>query len=165
MDDKIVNLKFSKERLLWICLTTILVVIILISLFNGFSNKRKFTIAKLNEKILIAQNDTLKTSLRHYREVLQYQPNTLSDKEIDDLKKKGLQNPITDLVSDLMGRKELIPYKGVLGGTMIFFNAHILTPKQVFAYFEDGHIGGYMLLEYQLSDGKISWTVLDSYLL
>jgi hypothetical protein len=76
------------------------------------------------------------------------------------MKKKGLSDPIQDIISDLMKHNELIPYKGVLGGTMRFYEKEIriLTNKWVLAYFEDGHIGGYLLLEYKISDsGKIDW--------
>ncbi|MBZ9571788.1 hypothetical protein KJA15_00380 [Patescibacteria group bacterium] len=88
--------------------------------------------------------------------------------EIDELKKKGLIDPVNDLKSDLMQHSELIPYEGILGGTMGFYskdNIWILTKKWVLAWFEDGHIGGYMLLEYTVSDGgEITWKVIDSYL-
>ena len=44
-------------------------------------------------------------------------------------------------------------------------NIWILTKKWALALFEDGHIGGYILLEYTVSDnGEISWKVIDSYL-
>ena len=84
-----------------------------------------------------------------------------------NLKKLGLYEPEDDLKSDLMLHNELIFYKGVLGGTMGFFGKEymrILNDK-VFAYFEDGHIGGYMVLKYKVSQGgKISWKVLYSHL-
>jgi len=87
---------------------------------------------------------------------------------IERLKRKGLQDPIKDIITDLMKYNELIPYEGTLGGTMGFYhedNIHILSPKWVFASFEDGHTGGHMLLEYQVSnEGTISWKVIDSYL-
>ena len=42
---------------------------------------------------------------------------------------------------------------------------HILTSKWVFAYFDDGHLSGYMLLDYKVSDeGIITWKVIVSYL-
>lgn len=88
--------------------------------------------------------------------------------EIEELKKKGLKDPIKDLKTDLMKHPELIPYPGVLGGTMGFYfedKIWILTKKWVLAWFDDGHIGGYILLEYKVSDdGEVSWKVIDSYL-
>lgn len=82
--------------------------------------------------------------------------------------KKGLRDPNKDIRADLIKHNELIPYKGVLGGTMKFNSdkdIYILSAKWVRAYFDDGHIGGWILLEYQVSDGgKILWKVVGSYL-
>ena len=33
----------------------------------------------------------------------------------------------------------------------------LLDPPYVFAAFDDGHIGGHMLLSYEISEGKIEW--------
>ena len=67
-----------------------------------------------------------------------------------------------------MKHRELIPYEGVLGGQMGFYDENgiqILDSRWVLADFEDGHIAGRMLLEYQVSnEGQISWKVLNSYL-
>jgi hypothetical protein len=92
----------------------------------------------------------------------------LQEFEIMQLKQKGLKDPVKDLRSDLMKRQELIPYKGVLGGTMGFYseeNIHIISSKWAAASFDDGHKGGIMLLKYSIQkDGKIRWTVMDSFL-
>jgi hypothetical protein len=92
----------------------------------------------------------------------------LQEHEIEELKKKGLKDPVKDLRSDLIKRSDLIPYEGVLGGTMGFCyeeHIHIISSKWVAAYFEDGHINGVMLLRYNiLKDGKIRWYVMDSFL-
>ncbi len=72
------------------------------------------------------------------------------------------------LVEDLLNRPELIPYEGVLGGTMGFYtedNIRVLDNHWIYAHFEDGHIGGAMLLAYRKrADGQIEWYILDSYL-
>lgn len=72
-----------------------------------------------------------------------------------------------DIINDLMQHPELIPYDGVLGGTMGFYDLEsiqVLSDRWVYAGFDDGHINGYMLLSYRINDGKISWEVIDSYL-
>lgn len=70
------------------------------------------------------------------------------------------------LINDLLDRPELIPFDGVLGGTMGFYtpdNIYILSARWVYARFEDGHIGGEMLLEYRIEiDGEISWNVVTA---
>lgn len=80
--------------------------------------------------------------------------------DIENMKKRGLTDPVEDIISDLGKHRDLIPYKGILGGTMDFYgrNIWILTNKWVLANFEDGHTVGYMLLEYSVTDnGKITW--------
>ena len=70
------------------------------------------------------------------------------------------------IITDLLKHPELIPYEPVLGGKMAFYKeaTKLLGDRWVFAYFEDGHILGHMLLRYDLEDGKLSWEVIDSYL-
>ncbi len=88
--------------------------------------------------------------------------------DTEEMKKRGLKEPVKDIISDLMQHRELIPYKGSLGGTMNFYSEGkiwILTKKWVFAYFEDGHNGGYLLLEYEVTNyGRINWKALASYI-
>ena len=89
----------------------------------------------------------------------------LSEFDISDLKKRGLKDPVNDLRRDLMRRRELIPFEGVLGGTMGFVEASIapLSRQWVYAEFEDGHIGGRCVLSYEVgADGGLSWRVLSA---
>ena len=84
------------------------------------------------------------------------------------MQKKGLKDPANDIVSDLKQNGKLIPYQPSMGGTMNFYDQSkiwILTGKWVLAYFEDGHNGGYVLLEYEVkAGGKIAWKIVTSYL-
>jgi hypothetical protein len=88
--------------------------------------------------------------------------------DIQAMKKKGLADPVSQIIADLKRRRELIPYKGTLGGTMNFYDdgkIWILTKKWVLAYFEDGHVAGYLLLEYEVTQGGgITWKTIASYL-
>lgn len=79
---------------------------------------------------------------------------------------KPLQITADMIVADLLKHPELIPYEAVLGGVMSFYKetTDVLSDRWVFAYFEDGHINGNMLLEYSVKNGVISWKVIDSYL-
>ena len=89
----------------------------------------------------------------------------LSEFDISDLKKRGLKDPVNDLRRDLMRRRELIPFEGVLGGTMGFVEASIapLSRQWVYAEFEDGHIGGRCVLSYEVGPGgSLSWRVLSA---
>ncbi len=92
----------------------------------------------------------------------------LTAREAERLRALGLENPEADLRADLMKHPELIPQEGVLGGTMGFYfpeRIWILTGRWAFAYFEDGHRAGYILLRYDVSrGGAVSWEVIRSYL-
>ena len=88
--------------------------------------------------------------------------------DIQAMKKRGLKDPVADIIADLKQHRELIPHKGILGGTMNFYDDSkiwVLTKKWVLAYFEDGHIAGYLLLEYEVTEGgKINWKTVASYM-
>lgn len=158
-------MKFPKERFFWIGLCIVFVIVIFVLLFYNFSTQSELRDSLEKGELLSEQIGTLEGSLKQLEKRLR-DVSALNSWDIDRFKAKGLQNPIEDLITDLSAHRELIPYKGVLGGTMNFSQKHILTSKWVFASFDDGHIGGYMLLEYTVSNaGKIFWRVIDSYLI
>jgi hypothetical protein len=86
--------------------------------------------------------------------------------EIEQLRRAGLPDPVRQLRENLMAHREIIPFGGVLGGTMGFYRDYdiaLLDGRWVFARFEDGHIGGSCLLEYELSpDTTIKWTLIKA---
>jgi hypothetical protein len=91
----------------------------------------------------------------------------LDEHEIFTLKQMGLSDPVNDLRRDLHAHPELIPFEGVLGGTMGFVEDRtaLLSRQWVFARFEDGHIAGCCLLSYEVTPGGgISWKVLSAVL-
>ena len=81
--------------------------------------------------------------------------------DIENLRRQGLEDPPRQLRDSLVAHPELIPFPGELGGTMFFEpgeNIVLLTPPFVFAEFEDGHVNGSMLLEYEILPGpRIGW--------
>jgi hypothetical protein len=94
-------------------------------------------------------------------------PPGVTEVGVEELRGKGLKEPVQDLLADLTRNTSLIPYDGVLGGTMRFVPSEsvVLTNRWVFATFEDGHVSGHMLLEYSVSDqGEIGWRVIEAYL-
>ncbi|MBN2589973.1 MAG: hypothetical protein JXA96_08920 [Sedimentisphaerales bacterium] len=91
----------------------------------------------------------------------------LPDHEIYRLTQLGFENPQEELIADLKkNASQIIPFDGVLGGTMGFYwseEIYFFNNRWVVAYFEDGHIGGYILLKYNVNDsGEITWSVLQS---
>jgi hypothetical protein len=89
----------------------------------------------------------------------------LSTSEINQLKKRGLENPESELKADLLtNQKKVLTMPGTLGGSMAIRDIRILNARHALAYFEDGHNGGHMVLRYEVKPGgSISWTVLDNY--
>ncbi len=81
--------------------------------------------------------------------------------ETDELERKGLKDPVTEIKSDLMNHTELIPYPGTMGGTMRFTGPAsiiLLSGGYAHARFEDGHLGGECLLEFTVKpDATIQW--------
>lgn len=161
-------------KLIIIIFPLILAVIFLI-LFVNINRELEQTRNQLNKTIekyskekdeLISENNKLKSTepdIENKSEKSIY----LYKQDIEGMKKKGLDNPVRNIISSLMEHNELLPYEGVLGGTMRFYEnkVKILTDKWVLAYFEDGHIGGYLLLEYNISDdGRITWKRISSML-
>lgn len=83
---------------------------------------------------------------------------------IRGLQRQGLT--VADLIADLQKHPEIIPHPGIGGGRMGFYfpeQIRVLSGRWVYAYFEDGHIGGEALLEYNvMTPSKISWKVVAS---
>jgi hypothetical protein len=78
---------------------------------------------------------------------------------------KGLQNPVHDIVKDLMVHNELIPCKGTLGGTQGFYSPDriaVLSRDRVIADYDDGHVEGTIELTFTVVNGTISWKVVHS---
>jgi len=147
---------FSKERYVWMVLFVVLLTLLVIVLFKYVHCWEQLTEAK-------REGEALQAKLNAFQ-----RGSLLPGGDVVQLKKKGLSNREENLATDLMRHRELIPYKGVMGGTMGFYSKqdiHVLTSRWVMASFEDGHIGGRMLLEYAVSPGgEIQWKVITAYL-
>ena len=86
-------------------------------------------------------------------------PAGMSRSEVEERVTEVLTDGGASLIQELTG------LEGVLGGTMGFYteeNITVLNDRWVHARFEDGHIGGEMLLLYTFEDdGEIAWTLID----
>jgi hypothetical protein len=91
----------------------------------------------------------------------------LHDLELAQLKKLGLQDPVPALKSDLAANGELLPFPGVLGGTMSFYDKEgmvFLPGGYVYAPGDDGHYLVHAVLRYGVEPGgKIHWKLLDAH--
>jgi len=165
-----------KSKFLSIVLISLVILLTIVSFFlwnknielikdrdetNSIAEKLHKEYDILFEKYAKLESDYSKTQMLN--------PNVvdLSSTHINRMKKKGLNNPVQNLIQNLKSHPELIPEKGTLGGTMGFYfdeKIWILTNKWVLAYFEDGHTGGYLLLQYDVrSDGTINWKRISSH--
>ena len=88
--------------------------------------------------------------------------------EVSKLKLKALgYEDYTLILNDLNKQNSLIPYEGVLGGSMAWRpeNSFLLNHKWVYATFDDGHIDGGALLTFRVDKNKsLKWEVIDSFL-
>lgn len=155
------------DRVVWLGVISILVVLLVIVFIN---NKRVLSIAGKKEQGMVLHIEALQAlidSMMKTKQPTEIQPG-IDKYEMDELRRMGLEDPINDLRDDLEKHRELIPYEGIHGAKMGFCSRgdiRIINSKWVFADFEDGHIGGSMILKYRVKkDGKISWKVIDSYL-
>lgn len=110
--------------------------------------------------------------MRRWQRIVQQQAlargSNLKANELEMLRREGLTgNPVERLRDSLMARRDLIPVQGIHGGTMGFYSREdivLLSPNYAFAPFDDGHIGGTMLLRYSITGagGRVDWEPLWS---
>jgi hypothetical protein len=104
------------------------------------------------------QSGRWQAAVRHWVEL---RSTLLDEGDIVMLQRQGLVDPPRRIRESLVAHPELIPFAGVLGGTMAIRRNEdiaLLASPYVFAKFDDGHIGGSMLLEYTVTPGpEIHW--------
>ena len=149
------------ERLVWTGFMVFLVVVLFIYMLRGAGLEQD--LAEANQ-----ENLRLQMHLARYtdREVQVPAQVGLTNADVRRLHRLGLSNPAQRLAEDLAGQPELIPHEPVLGGQMYFVpeGIHVLNDRWVLAVFEDGHIRGQALFEYEVAYGNITWQLVDSYL-
>lgn len=107
-----------------------------------------------------AEVDRLKQELAQ-AEAQQQKPEVwVSAVGIEALRQKGLKDPLADLHASLQQRTDLIPMPGVLGGTQAFREFSLVANTFVVVTFDDGHIGGVMVLKYTVENGQVTWAPL-----
>ncbi|SFX30306.1 hypothetical protein [Marinospirillum alkaliphilum] len=87
----------------------------------------------------------------------------LTAADLRQFRERGLGDPEQRIMQSLMGRSDLIPQQAVLGGTMRFVaeESLLLNRRWVLATYEDGHIRGQALFEYEVTTtGEILWVLL-----
>ncbi|MGM0507991.1 MAG: hypothetical protein ACQERZ_02375 [Fusobacteriota bacterium] len=173
------NIKFllKKERIIWMGIIVILIIIDIVVLFKyqkreiGLTKKisnleNKIENLEQKEKMYNSKIKDLKIQVDNKEYLIESMPYNNS-RIINNLKRKGYKKGVDGIIEDLIENNDIIPYEGVLGGNMNFYNENrifVLSDKWVMAYFDDGHIAGNLLLKYDLTKNKVNWKVIDSYL-
>ncbi len=70
-------------------------------------------------------------------------------KEFEDI-----QDPKKHITEALKQQKDLIPLDPVLGGTMEFRQVQVITENWVLAVYDDGHVQGKSIFEYELQENN-----------
>ncbi len=104
----------------------------------------------------------LKDSLVNLREI-DYSANDYSiffGKEFEDI-----DNPEEHIINALKNKEDLIPLKAVLGGSMEFRKVQVISEDWVLAIYDDGHVQGKSIYEYELQeDGEVEFKEVASQL-
>ena len=136
-------------------------LVVYISSCNSKGTNSNLTQQQLLDSILklnIQVDSISKTSLTSGGEMEywqhEYNPN------FSKLKNQGIKTPKVYVIDNLMQHTNLIPMKAVLGGNMQFSRVSLLGKSWAIADFNDGHVGGEMLLNYSVKDTSIEWRVL-----
>src|SRR5690554_7897613 len=129
----------NKERIIWI---TLLIVIVVISALIIL--KYQTTLTLVNQRVADFEGERIiwmdrEADLTSHITDLQAQveksTNPINNPGIIiGLKQQGFEGSVEDIINDLMEHNELIPYDGVLGGTMGFYdreNIYVLSDKWV----------------------------------
>lgn len=71
----------------------------------------------------------------------------------------SISNPEEFISNTLRQQRDLIPMEGVLGGNMEFRQVEVISEEWVLAIYDDGHIQGKSIFEYELQpDGELKFT-------
>lgn len=118
---------------------------------------------RLNQNLSERESEVLdlRTQYALLEETLKALQSDLSRYELSSfeeayLQEKGIVDPGL-LTADLMNQSHIIESQPVLGGTMYFTKAVLLNHRLCYASFEDGHIMGYGLYSFEISQGQIQW--------
>ena len=146
------------ERIVWV----LIYIIIFATSFVAMGELKK-ELTHTKQELLIAQQQLVRDTTSLNKNPIMSDEDTFTDNT------GAIFTPINGelLKADLLSHPELIPYSGVLGGTMNFYNEDmtIVGNKWIISYFEDGHIWWYSLYTYTGDENNISWILLDSYIL
>lgn len=130
--------------------------VLLILLFGNIACTEKNTgsdVELLNSEVdsltrVLEKERTFSDSLQN---ILQVKRSSDSDHPVSlDRKFQGIENPEKYIINTLKKSPDQIPMKGIHGGNMQFRKITILTENWLLAVYDDGHIQGKSIYEFQL---------------
>jgi hypothetical protein len=160
-----------------LCIFSLVVILVLslltIRYYINSYNTSQTTIARIEKEASsgkekeITQNkeiDDLRNQLSELQAAEALLPKS-NDILIRDIRRAGFTGEIKDIIDDLRKHTELLPDKAILGGTMRFAEIRVISDRWVLAGIDDGHIDGYMFLNYKWNGSSLTWKVIDSYII
>jgi hypothetical protein len=149
--------------------TCLLFLIIVVIIFMRRYHPALITMPELREPSMKSTtsdtNQPVLPKSPYSKELSDIRTHQLQEEDRQFLISKGLQDPVRDLVRDLMKHNELIPCKGTVGGTSGLYDRDriaVLSKDHVIADYDDGHVEGIIELSFIVSNGTVSWTVVHS---
>ncbi len=142
-----------------------------IALLKNKELKEKLDVVNTDMTVQLTEKETELSELQQQIEDLSEtaeNENQLDPVTAGNLKQLHYEGSEKDIIEELVLHPELIPYDGILGGTMQLSaeGAEVLSHEWILAPFSDGHTLGYLLVEYKVKDGKLTdWKTIDSYIL
>jgi hypothetical protein len=134
--------------------------------------------AGCSNRSLSAENETLKKECARLsgelaiqkarnEDLIRSQPG-LRDEEREEYVRRGLKNPVRDIIDDLGGREDMMPVKGMFGARPSFYKdvrMYLLNAKWVYATFDVGGSIGQRLYEYSVAEGgALRWKVIATWI-
>lgn len=116
----------------------------------------------VNEK-LYSEFIKNKNKIDNYESII---GNNIDINTIKFLKSQGIDD-YKYILADLEFHPEIIPFEGILGGTMRWYanDSKFINSRWIIGYFEDGHVAGRAILRYIINaDKTISWEIIDAYM-
>ena len=133
-------------------------------LLSCADDNKNLELESLNDRI-----DSITKALEEEKELSDSLQSVFSSKESIEggypiffgKKYDGIQDPADFIKNQLRNQPERIPLSPAVGGTMAFRKIDIISEKWLLAIYDDGHVQGKAIMEYELQpNGTVKYTVV-----
>ena len=119
-------------------------------------NQAELTALKQQVAEAVQKSNTVQAELAALKAQIQYLPQ-LEPYMLEAIQRAGISDPGA-LLADSKQHPEVIPAGAVLGGTMQFTQLGLINERWVYGAYEDGHIAGAAVFQWEKQDSGIIWT-------